>query len=335
MTSRSQALFCALVCTLLSFCAQAQNNYAAVLQSARIALQNGNLPLAKAYFEQAAGLPAANQAEVSAGLAIVGLQLGDYAKAREGESKVLQLVHTPHERAEAHNLIGTAWLRESAEFPPGSLKLLNAESEFRQAIELDPAFYYPYFNLGNILVREGKGQEAEAAFREAVRAASQQDAISQHLPLLRQKAAPKFSVTDHAGRPLTLDSLKGRYTLVEFWATWCPPCIRALPVIRQLATYLPADQFQLVSIDEDKDKTQWEKFIADKKMTWTQVWDDKSNVYRQFDLAPTAELSLPRYVLIDPEGYELRTFSGTDPLDLMVGQVVRTVETAHQAERSN
>jgi tetratricopeptide (TPR) repeat protein len=244
-------------------------------------------------------MPGTDQAELSAGLAIVELQLGNYSRAREEESKVLQLVQTSHERAEAHNLIGTAWLRESTELPPTLSKLSDAENEFRQASALDPAFYHPYFNLANVLLREGKEREAQATFRESIRAASEEPAIAANLPLLPQKVAPQFSMTDQHGRTVSLNSLKGRYILLEFWATWCPPCVRALPVMRQMATYLPRDQFLL----EDKDRTSWQRFISAQEMNWTQVWDDNSSHYRQFELAPALELSLPRYVFLDPDGY--------------------------------
>ncbi len=301
-----------------------------LIQSGTIALQQGNYSAAKAYFEHAEKLPDVNIAEVNAGLAMAELQLGNYQSARDRETKVLNLVHSAHERAEAHNLIGTAWLRESLESPTGVDHLRTAQSEFQQAISLDPIFYYAYFNLGNALSQEGRGKEAAAAFRKSIDAASQNPAFTLNLPLTQKTPISKFSASDSKGHIVSSDSLKGRFVLLEFWATWCSPCIRALPVIRQLSTYLPPDQFVLISVNEDSDRELWRKFVANENMDWTQIWDANSGIYSLFDLARRGDLSIPRYLFLDPDGHLLRTYSGTDHLDLIVAEIVNTVKPQTQ-----
>jgi thiol-disulfide isomerase/thioredoxin len=120
--------------------------------------------------------------------------------------------------------------------------------------------------------------------------------------------------------------------LLDFWATWCVPCIHALPVTRQLATYFPPDRFALISIDEDYDHPDlWRAFISRQKMNWLQIWDRNSDIYYGFGYAPRPELIIPRYVFIDPSGYILRVYGGTDRVGMMAGQIARTVAAAQQA----
>jgi len=101
--------------------------------------------------------------------------------------------------------------------------------------------------------------------------------------------------------------------------------MRALPAVRQLAHYFPGTELTVVSVNEDApDQDVWRKFIAEQKMDWGQVWDKNAAIYTRFHLAPPADLSLPRYVLLHRNGAVLRVYDGLDRLGLVVGQVVRT-----------
>lgn len=289
---------------------------------------------AKTCFEQAERLPGADAAAVSVGLAIAELQQGNYEAARQREAKVLELVSAPRERAQAHDVIGTAWLRESfgARAEARAERLQHAEKEFREAVALDPMFDSAYFNLGTVLSDEGRAAEAAAAFKDSIEAAARNPGSDAELPLRRQGPAPLFTATDNTGRTVWAESLRGRFVLLDFWATWCPPCIRALPIMRQLATFFPPSEFVLISIDEDSEsQATWTKFIAQQNMDWTQIWDQKSNIYYAFhDFGTSArpQMVLPRYVLIDPDGFVLHVYTGTDRIGKMAGEIVRTVNAA-------
>ena len=189
------------------------------------------------------------------------------------------------------------------------------------------------FNLGELFSRAGRESDASAAFKDFVRVAPDDPTLTEDRPLQRQKRAPDFGSVDSEGATVSSCSQRGRVVLLDFWATWCPPCIRALPVMKELAHYLPSDKFVLISIDEDtSEKGKWRSFITKEKMDWTQVWDQNSKIFGSFELAPRGELSLPRYVLIDREGYVLRVYSGTDRLGSLAGQTVKTVQdSSHSA----
>ena len=295
------------------------------------ALRQGSYAEAKTYFEQAEHLPGADAAQVNAGMALAELQLGHFDAARQRETKVLELASNARERAEAHSLIGTAWLRESYDAPRDVEKLRAAEKEFQQAVALDPVFDHAYFDLGTALSQEGRDADAASAYKKSIEAAGKNPASAVGLPLARERLAPEFTTAATNGQQISAASLRGRFVLMDYWATWCAPCIHALPLIRQLATYFPPDQFVVISIDEDSDQAPWSTFISQQKMDWIQVWDKHSDIYHAFGLSTGPDLSIPRYVFLDPDGFILHIYHGTDHLGVMAGQIARTVSHLPEA----
>jgi tetratricopeptide (TPR) repeat protein len=293
------------------------------MQQGYIALREQRFQDAKQHFERAEQLSGtARSAQVDAGIAIAELQMGHYEAARQRESVVLSKVSGNHEKAESYNVIGTAWLRESGE-EDDSEKLRAAENAFRKAVELDPVFDAAYFNLGNTLLRRKLEAEASTAFRSSIDAAAKNPVYEADLPL--GAPAPSFTITDREGRTTTSESLRGRCVLLDFWATWCGPCLRALPVIRELGHYFSSDQFVLISVNEDSDPQKWRDFTAQQKMDWKQFWDKNADLYHALGLAPRPDLSIPRYVLLDGRGYVRRIYDGTDRLGSLIGQTVGLV----------
>jgi tetratricopeptide (TPR) repeat protein len=299
------------------------------VQSGLLALQQGQYSEAADHFRQAEKLAGAASAEINAGIAIAELQLGHFEIVRERESKVLEMVSGDHRHAESYNIIGMSWLRESMLATDGPAMLRSAEDSFRRALQFDPAFDSAHFNLGETLLRQNRDAEAAQSFRNFIDAAAKDPAQNVGFPLKPQGPAPTYNLADKEGRVFSSEAMSGRFVLLEFWATWCPPCIRALPVMRELAHYFPPTQLTLISVDEDTtDDAVWRRFLAEHNMDWTQVRDQDSQTYFRFPLSAAPDLSLPRYVFLDRSDAILHVYNGTDRLGLMVGQIVKTVAQA-------
>lgn len=298
------------------------------IKAGAVLLQQGQYQEAKTHFEHAQTLQGKPTAETSAGLCLAELQMGHFEASREMAKMELQFVTNNHARAQAHYMIGTAWLREAGDSPSDEIKLQSAESSFREAVKLDPTYDQAFLNLGYALLRQRKEEESNSAFRDFVNAAGENPESEKNLPLSPKIRLAPFSITDDTGRSFSSDSLRGRFLLFDFWATWCPPCIRAFPAMRQLAKFFPEDQFLLISVNEDVDnKEEWRRFRRMRGLDWAQVWDEHSDLYQAFGLAANSRLSLPRYVLVDADGFVRQVYSGTDQLGFLVGQVVRIVRT--------
>jgi thiol-disulfide isomerase/thioredoxin len=304
------------------------------VRTGTVLLQQGSYQDAKAHFERAQALLGKPTAETSAGLCLAELQMGNFEASRHMAAVELQLVTNDHARAQAHYMIGSAWLREASDRPADEEKLQAAAESFRETVKFDPHYDSAFFNLGYALLRQNKPEESDNAFKDFIVAAAGNPAYEKDLPLTRKSRAAEFNLTDSAGHPVSSESLRGRFVLLDFWATWCPPCIRALPAMRQLSRFVPESQFRLISINEDVDDPEaWRRFCRAHEMDWTQLWDEKSSLYHAFQLAPESKLSLPRYVLVDGDGFIRQVYSGTDQVGLVVGQVVRTVRSGTQNQR--
>lgn len=116
------------------------------------------------------------------------------------------------------------------------------------------------------------------------------------------KEAPDFELPDVNGTPVKLSSLRGKYVLVDFWASWCGPCRAENPAVVRAFDKFKGKNFTIlgVSLDRPGQKDEWLKAIKDDKLAWTQVSD------LQFWQSPVVGLyhidGIPFNVLIDPQG---------------------------------
>lgn len=109
-----------------------------------------------------------------------------------------------------------------------------------------------------------------------------------------------FTLPDQTGKPQQLSALKGRYTLLEFWASWCGPCRRENPNLVALYQQYHAQGFEIVGVSHDVSGAQWKKAITTDKLTWQHLSALKGSEY---DVALQYGIfEIPTNFLIDPDG---------------------------------
>jgi peroxiredoxin len=111
---------------------------------------------------------------------------------------------------------------------------------------------------------------------------------------------PDFSVTDVKGAPLSVSKFRGKVVLVDFWATWCGPCVAELPNVLAAYSKYHDKGFEIVGVSLDTDGDKMKSFVAEKHMTWPQYFDGKgwnNDVSRKYGIN-----SIPMTYLIGRDG---------------------------------
>lgn len=120
--------------------------------------------------------------------------------------------------------------------------------------------------------------------------------------ILPGKPSPQFDYPDINGKNVKLDDLKGNLVYVDVWATWCGPCIKEIPSLKQLEADYHGKTVQVVSIsiDVEKDFGKWENMVKEKDLKGIQLFAD--NNWKSDFVKSYAIDGIPRFILIDKEG---------------------------------
>jgi len=138
--------------------------------------------------------------------------------------------------------------------------------------------------------------------------------------------APATESVTLEGKKAKLSDLKGKVVVLDFWATWCGPCVRMIPHNREVAKKLADKPFVLVSVSADEKKETLEAFMKKQEMPWTHWWDGRGGkVAELWDVE-----AYPTLYVIDHKGvirHKQRGFGDdSKELDEMIEKLVKAAE---------
>ena len=152
---------------------------------------------------------------------------------------------------------------------------------------------YPSDQSLTFLKKQFDARKAQLAQRDANMSQQQQNSWV-------GKKAPQLTLPDQNGKDISLDAFKGKYVLVDFWASWCKPCREENPNVVKAFNEFKNKNFTILGVSLDREKASWLQAIQDDQLAWTHVsdlafWDSKAVQAYKFE-------GIPYNVLIDPSG---------------------------------
>ncbi|MEW6208130.1 MAG: redoxin domain-containing protein [Acidobacteriota bacterium] len=239
-----------------------------------------------------------------------------------------QALETKSEKeAEINNALGVALYQQN-----NPRLFEEAASAFRRAIELGGNLMATArYNLGRALIRAGREEEGVAELKKYLELAptgteaSQARVIIANPRLASETLAIEFRARSIAGDELSLERFKGKVVLLDFWATWCKPCMFEMPDIKKLWRKYSADQFIVIGISLDRSEDALRSYIEKEGIEWPQCLDSSGKIAGLYNAR-----SIPYTVLIDHEGIVRAVGIRGGALSGKVGDLLKKIPKANR-----
>ena len=207
-------------------------------------------------------------------------------------------------------------------------KKMNAEvyGEYVKKNPSSPLALYALQQYAGWDIDADKIEPVYASLSDKIKAYPSAIAFKENLDIAKKTGIGKFAMdftqNDTLDQPVSLASLKGKYLLIDFWASWCGPCRAENPNVVRVYNKYKDKGFHIlgVSLDRPGQKEKWMKAIHDDGLYWTQVSDLKfwdNEVAKQYGIR-----AIPQNLLLDPQGKIIAKNITGEELDQKVGEAV-------------
>lgn len=246
------------------------------------------------------------------------------ADAREA----LKISSSNENRARAYNQIGLAYAATAKHDDRDTRQLEASEKALRQALDSDPNLNAARFHIAKVLIRERRDKDADAVLDDYLKReppgplADQAKALKANHGRATKPFSPDFHLTTLDGKTITLESLRGKVVLLDFWATWCGPCLQAVPELKEIRKKFARQPFELIGISVDREKKKLEEFVKSNEMTWPQYFDEGNRVAKE----AFGVVSFPSYFVLDGDGVVTLVYRGHSAAT--AGRITAAIETA-------
>ena len=166
-------------------------------------------------------------------------------------------------------------------------------SERRSAEYYDPD---KPFNIGGTTFEV----KSISAFGDEITLRKSDAFVPKKVEIKRGSVAPDFEVKDMDGKILRLSDFRGKYVLLDFWATWCGPCVKDTPRLKALHEKLDRDNFEIIGVSEDTKRDAVRSYVGKSRIEWPQVLDaidNENKLTKMYNIG-----GYPNYVLINRQG---------------------------------
>jgi thiol-disulfide isomerase/thioredoxin len=264
-----------------------------------------------------------------------GMELGEWKTAEIAGEEMAAEAQGAKNVALAHYQLGVVFKNEGLDRHKDEA-FSRAHEEMTKALAAAANFPDAYFVDGQILAHLKQDDAAKRQFEQFVKLRAEDDPNRQRAlryisdpELARARMAPAFAITTTDGQRVSLDELKGKAVLIDFWATWCEPCREALPHMREVAKKFQGQPLVILSVSLDDDEKKWKDFVAKNEMTWSQYRDGgfKGTIATLFSVR-----AIPQTFTIDSDGVLQDQYIGDASIEGKLKKLVGRARELQAAE---